>query len=93
MAEKIIIEFGCERVELPEFAMDSTVKTLINVTKQQGVQSKKDAVDQKKSIENLMKELVGVNAKQRAKKEIDAQDKTTDAVKKVREAVDKSSKA
>ena len=37
-----------------------------------------------------MKELVGVNAKQRAKKEIDAQDKTTDAVKKVREAVDKS---
>ena len=93
MAEKIIIEFGGERVEIPEFAMDSTVKALINVTKAEGMKASKDAKEQKKSIESLMKELVGVNAKQRQKKEVDAQNQTTDAVKKVREAVDKSSKA
>ena len=73
MAEKIVIEFGGERIEIPEFAMDSTVKTLINVTKGVGVQATKDSKDQKKSLERLMKELVGVNAKQRSKKEIDAQ--------------------
>ena len=93
MAEKIIIEFGGERVEIPEFAMDSTVKTLINVTKQQGIQATKDSKDQKKSLENLMKELVGVNAKQRSKKEVDAQNDTTKAVNEVGKKIQESSKA
>lgn len=93
MAEKIVIEFGGERIEIPEFAMDSTVKTLINVTKQQGIQATKDSKDQKKSLENLMKELVGVNAKQRSKKEIDAQNDTTKAVNEVGKKIQESSKA
>ena len=93
MAEKIIIEFGGERIEIPEFAMDSTVKALIGVTKTQGVKASKDAATQKKSIEKLITELVGVNAKQRSKKEVDAQKQTTDAVKKVKEAVETSSKS
>lgn len=93
MAEKIVIEFGGERIEIPEFAMDSTVKTLINVTKGVGVQATKDSKDQKKSLERLMKELVGVNAKQRSKKEIDAQKDTTAAVKKVSDTIEKTSKS
>ena len=47
MAEKIIIEFGGERIEIPEFAMDSTVKALIGVTKTQGVKASKDDATQK----------------------------------------------
>ena len=92
MAEKITIEFGGERIEIPEFAMDSTLKTLIQVTKSQRTADAKDAKDVKKAIENLMKELVGVNAKQRAKQEVDAQKETTEAVAKATMAVNKSAK-
>ena len=51
MAEKITIEFGGERIEIPEFAMDSTLKTLVKVTKDSGIRQSKEAKDQK----NLLK--------------------------------------
>jgi hypothetical protein len=93
MAEKITIEFGGERIEIPEFAMDSTVKTLEKVLRQQGRSADKSSANLKKSIETLMKELVGINAKQRQQKEIKAQKDTTEAVKNVGKKIAESSKA
>lgn len=78
MAEKITIEFGGERIEIPEFAMNSTVQSLHKAIKTEGIQRTKDAKVQKESIERLLKELVGVNAKNKAKKE-EASDKKRNA--------------
>ena len=83
MAEKITIEFGGERIDIPEFAMDSSVKSLQLALKQQGIQSSKTATDTKKAIENLVKELVGVNARLHQKTQLATEKLTLQAVKDV----------
>ena len=83
MAEKITIEFGGERIEIPEFAMDSSVKALHLALKQQGIQSSKTATDTKKAIENLVKELVGVNARLHQKTQLATEKQTLQAVQDV----------
>ena len=83
MAEKITIEFGGERIDIPEFAMDSSVKSLQLALKQQGIKSSKIATDTKKAIENLVKELVGVNARLHQKTQLATEKLTLQAVKDV----------
>lgn len=80
-------------LETTEFAMDSTVKTLINVTKGVGVQATKDAQESRKELQKLIQDIIGANAKNQSKKEVDAQKQTTDAVKNVKQAIQTSSKA
>ncbi len=83
MAERITIEFGGERIEIPEFAMDSSVKALHKALNQQGIKTSKTATDTKKAIENLVKQLVGVNAKLNQKTQLATEKATLKAVQDV----------